>query len=100
MVKITALVLTALATLAAARNCTPGLDYCGYILRDIATGNNYDAQMKSALRKLGVPVNESSMTHGLFYCIPGGDGDVQALAICANGCLNGGKERNDFCKLP
>ncbi|KAK4209010.1 hypothetical protein QBC37DRAFT_378469 [Rhypophila decipiens] len=49
MVKITAVVLAALATLAAARNCTPDLDYCGRTLRAIATGSNYDAQMKAAL---------------------------------------------------
>ncbi|KAM7195832.1 hypothetical protein V8F33_006481 [Rhypophila sp. PSN 637] len=100
MVKITTVVLSALATLAAARNCTPGLDYCGKTLRAIATGSNYDAQMKAPLRERGIPVNEGSMNDSLFYCVGGSNGDVRVLLHCPKGCLDGGKKRNNFCRLP
>ncbi|KAM7214369.1 hypothetical protein V8F06_010207 [Rhypophila decipiens] len=100
MVKITAVVCAALATLTAARNCTPGLTYCGKTLRAIATGNNYDKQMREAMLKNWGNAHPTNfeMNNYLFACIGGPNGDIQVISSCfGKECIDNGNGKSDTC---
>ncbi|KAE8387819.1 hypothetical protein BDV23DRAFT_174359 [Aspergillus alliaceus] len=83
MIKLAALSLAVLATLAplaAANNCKTGLNYCGYNLLGIG---NYGAQVNGALKAAHQPTDDAHTRESLFLC-NGGNND-------------GGCGRNDYC---
>ncbi|KAJ7741073.1 hypothetical protein B0H16DRAFT_1728711 [Mycena metata] len=90
--------ITSLATLVLARNCTPGLIYCGSTLTAIATGNAYQDQIDHApfaARVVEVDKGQSD----LFFCQGGASGVISYVASCAVGqCVDGGSGKNDHCK--
>ncbi|KAM7191639.1 hypothetical protein V8F20_009246 [Naviculisporaceae sp. PSN 640] len=101
MVSFTTLAITALATLAAARNCTPGLRYCGKTLRAIATGDNYNTQIREAYMELtGISFpSQEEENDTLFHCLGGDNGDIVGLQVCPISCRDNGNGRSDECSV-
>ncbi|KAM0192671.1 hypothetical protein ACHAPI_008028 [Fusarium lateritium] len=96
MVKITTIVVAALASLAPiaeARNCRQGLTYCGYVL--LRRGNYYN-QIDAALEDAGVQSNSNNINNSLFYCQGGNNGDIQFKRQCKS-CKDGGDKHDDSC---
>ncbi|RDA95706.1 hypothetical protein CP533_1089 [Ophiocordyceps camponoti-saundersi (nom. inval.)] len=103
MVQIAALsiaVTAALFPLVMAKNCTPGLNYCGSTLQRIAQENNYDHQIKEQLRYHGKELNEKNIRQSLFYCTGGPDGEIFFRRVCDDGsddyCANNGPGNTGF----
>ncbi|PMD60383.1 uncharacterized protein K444DRAFT_560923 [Hyaloscypha bicolor E] len=85
--------IIALATAAVARNCTPGLKYCGRTLLDIG---NYADQIAQAL----ADSNKGDSNGGrddLFNCIGGSSGVIKFESICSNGCATEPAGVSDKC---
>ncbi|KAK4207082.1 hypothetical protein QBC37DRAFT_456586 [Rhypophila decipiens] len=101
MISFTTLAITVLATLAAARNCTPGLRYCGSTLREIATGDNYDIQIREAFVAFTGNrfASQEDENKALFLCLPGPDGDVRVHEVCDISCRDNGNDNSDSCNL-
>ena len=76
-----------------ARNCTPGLNYCGHTLLSIG---KYAPQIDQCLHDNGKPSGTDGR-HVLFYCAGGPNGNIKYLRTCRNACADGGAGRNDFC---
>ncbi|ORY07647.1 hypothetical protein BCR34DRAFT_616608 [Clohesyomyces aquaticus] len=94
--KITAVsvILAAFATNVAARNCTPGLAYCGYTLNAIS--NNYNDQIIQALHSSGHGNSDPNKT--LFYCRGTDAGLIDWVADCPHGCHQNGVGVSDVCE--
>ncbi|KAI8816117.1 uncharacterized protein EV422DRAFT_334147 [Fimicolochytrium jonesii] len=71
-----------------ARNCRKGLVYCGSTLRSIATGTNYDPVMAAT---------GHADNNDLFDCTDD-DGNIRWVTYCYNGCVDSGRETNDYCR--
>ncbi|KAB8232614.1 hypothetical protein BDV23DRAFT_146511 [Aspergillus alliaceus] len=80
-----------------AKNCRGDLWYCGHTLQDIASDNNYDKQIREALRAAGQPTDTLHMKQSLFRCMSSVDGDVRFLEFCECGCADEGWDRYDEC---
>ncbi|KAM7214737.1 hypothetical protein V8F06_009902 [Rhypophila decipiens] len=97
-----ATLLSTMAPLTAARNCTPGLVYCGKTLRKIAAERqNYDRQIREAMAIWGYkdPTNED-MDNSLFYCGVIYDGYISMVTLCTTYCVDLGLGADDLCALP
>ncbi|KAK8004514.1 hypothetical protein PG989_004233 [Apiospora arundinis] len=82
MVKLTALAVTAVATLTAvssAANCEKGLKYCGWDL-EILDYDNYTEKM------LKIVKNPDERFHTLFTCTD--NGDIEVDHFCGAGKCN------------
>ncbi|KAF5008935.1 hypothetical protein FDECE_4798 [Fusarium decemcellulare] len=92
MVNVSFLSIAVVATLAsfgAARNCTPGLYYCGSALLQV--GNYYDPiEDALAAAKKGICADRRHVNDSLFYCLHGTNGDIKYKAFCSKGCSNNG----------
>ncbi|KAL1985853.1 hypothetical protein VTN96DRAFT_7345 [Rasamsonia emersonii] len=82
-----------LAIGAMARNCTPGLNYCGSTLLDIG---HYQSQIDQAIADAGVPEVDNGR-ESLFHCIGGDNGVIKYLGDCPNGCHDAGAGNSDYC---
>ncbi|KAJ6475379.1 hypothetical protein C8R45DRAFT_1009964 [Mycena sanguinolenta] len=85
--------LLVLATGAIARNCTPGLNYCGRTLLDIG---KYQPQIDQALHD----AHAGEANHGnddLFHCVGGDSGVITFIKYCANGCHTKPSHVSDVC---
>ncbi|KAG5954113.1 hypothetical protein E4U57_004809 [Claviceps arundinis] len=93
MVQITSVivaVMVAVAPVAQARACTPGLLYCG----DTLQRHPYDmSKVAQAIQHAGLPVG--NWDNILFLCNP--DESITALKVCDVVCGNGGSGNNDYC---
>ncbi|KAH8731862.1 hypothetical protein GQ44DRAFT_766911 [Phaeosphaeriaceae sp. PMI808] len=87
-------VLAALATSVIARNCTPGLDYCGYTLTAIG---NYRDQINQAIHDSGH--GGSNPNNVLFHCEGGNSGVIRFIADCSAGCYQNGVGVSDVCNI-
>ncbi|KAJ7261163.1 hypothetical protein C8J57DRAFT_969499, partial [Mycena rebaudengoi] len=77
-----------------AKNCTPGLQYCGRT-RLLRIGENYIEQMDAAVKKARIDPNHVLDT--LYYCVGGTNGDIRVINDCgADACIDGG-ENSDRC---
>lgn len=109
--KLSAAVSLALATFAMARNCTPGLNYCGSTLLAIGKSNwielgfvfdshitigDYQAQIDQSLADAGQG-NANNGRDDLFQCIGGDNGVIKFLQYCGNGCKDEGSGVSDRC---
>ncbi|KIM41485.1 hypothetical protein M413DRAFT_27825 [Hebeloma cylindrosporum] len=80
---------------ALARNCTPGLSYCGSSLLTIG---NYQGQIDQVLSDYAIKEVDNGKSV-LFYCIGGNTGVLQFVKDCGVGnCLSGGSAKSDGCK--
>ncbi|KAJ3531643.1 hypothetical protein NM208_g6992 [Fusarium decemcellulare] len=99
MVNVSFLSIAVVATLAsfgAARNCTPGLYYCGSALLQV--GNYYDPiEDALAAAKKGICADRRHVNDSLFYCLHGTNGDIKYKAFCSKGCSNNGIGKSDSC---
>ncbi|KAK1770395.1 hypothetical protein QBC33DRAFT_566834 [Phialemonium atrogriseum] len=84
-------VLLFLAGGAMARNCTPGLNYCGSTLNNIG---NYQGQIDQALHDAG---RANGGSDDLFHCVGGDSGVIDWIGYCPNGCRDNGKDVSDSC---
>ncbi|KIM41489.1 hypothetical protein M413DRAFT_27828 [Hebeloma cylindrosporum] len=84
----------AFAGFALARNCTPGLRYCGSTLLDIG---NYQGQIDQALADAGVQEVDNGKS-ALFFCQGGDNGVIQFIRECTVGqCVDAGTGNDDHC---
>ncbi|XWW98458.1 hypothetical protein V2A60_006458 [Cordyceps javanica] len=91
LVTLAAVMLTGFAT---AKDCTPGLNYCGHTL--YAKGN-YDFIIQQCLADNGVADDSSTRNQALFRCRGDPYGYVQYLEYCGRGCVDAGTGQNDYC---
>lgn len=119
----TAISLLAIAAVAVARNCTPGLTYCQDTLLDIGKHQNpipeplpivvmkqfqkkkpdprliiryagkYQPQIDQSLSDARIVSNGNA----LFYCVGGSNGVISFIINCQQGCHDAGPKKNDFC---
>ncbi|KAH6663504.1 hypothetical protein B0J14DRAFT_707061 [Halenospora varia] len=91
----TASILAIMAIGAIARNCTPGLNYCGATLLDVG---KYQPQIDQAIHDAG-QLEENFGKEDLFHCAsPGGpSGVINWLHHCGAGCSNNGRGNHDTC---
>ncbi|KAJ3492673.1 hypothetical protein NLG97_g5231 [Lecanicillium saksenae] len=94
MVKITLAAAATLVATAFARNCTPGLVYCGWNLLRVG---NYQEQVNRAISQKGWNVNGKNIHDTLFNCLGGPNGEIDVLDWCSGNCADGGEGHNDFC---
>ncbi|RDA85102.1 hypothetical protein CP532_3137 [Ophiocordyceps camponoti-leonardi (nom. inval.)] len=83
-----------------AKNCYPGLNYCGHTLRDIAWFNSYDDQIKEQLVLNGKAPTEENIERSLFHCTGGPDGEIKFVKVCDDPFLDTCRTRekeNDVC---
>ncbi|KAJ6585994.1 hypothetical protein B0H19DRAFT_1060168 [Mycena capillaripes] len=71
-----------LVTGTAARNCTPGLNYCGRTLLEIG---KYQPQIDQALADAGQGEADGG-ADDLFSCVGGSNGVISFIQFCNNGC--------------
>ncbi|KAF3017070.1 hypothetical protein E8E14_006212 [Neopestalotiopsis sp. 37M] len=76
-----------------ARNCTPGLNYCGSTLLDIG---DYQPQIDQALADAGEG-NDNHARDYLFHCAGGDNGVIEFLQRCEHGCKDAGGGVSDRC---
>ncbi|KAG5915956.1 hypothetical protein E4U42_007866 [Claviceps africana] len=84
--------LAAVAPLAEAGNCTPGLKYCGHTL--LAYGN-YESRIYQALGH-GPSSWNNEEQRSLFNCV-GPNGEIQLERTCAKLCIDQGLGQSDKC---
>ena len=77
-----------------ARNCTPGLNYCGRSLLNIG---KYQPQIDQALADAGAG-EANGGADDLFYCVGGTNGVIRYVRYCSNGCHDAGSGASDYCK--
>ncbi|KAH6887761.1 hypothetical protein B0T10DRAFT_562972 [Thelonectria olida] len=98
MVNISLVPLALVAGLAAfgeARNCSPGLNYCGHVLLSI--GKYFpDIADELARAQKSKCLGKSHVTDAIYYC-SGNNGEIRYQKWCKNGCKNGGAGKNDHC---
>ncbi|KAJ7261113.1 hypothetical protein C8J57DRAFT_1719866 [Mycena rebaudengoi] len=81
------------ASFVVAKNCTPGLQYCGRTLLCIG---NYIEQMDAAVKKAKIDPNHVLDT--LYYRVGGTNGDIRVIKDCGAGaCIDGGEGNSDRC---
>ncbi|KAM7214736.1 hypothetical protein V8F06_009901 [Rhypophila decipiens] len=89
--------LASLATLVTARNCLQGLIYCGFNLRAIAEGNNYDAEILEAMALEGYSdPTWDQINNALFFCDGSSRGHIIMIKVCTPRCVDGGENSNDY----
>ncbi|KAG5985574.1 hypothetical protein E4U54_005948 [Claviceps lovelessii] len=88
------LVVLGTAPLALARNCKPGLNYCGHTLIGIG---NYRGQIAQALSAAGQSGNDVNVNHSLFHCEGGPEGVIRFIDFCRYNCVDNGSGRSDYC---
>ncbi|KAG6001977.1 hypothetical protein E4U21_003590 [Claviceps maximensis] len=98
MVKITTILMAALAAIAPvaeAGDCVPGLLYCGDTLL------RYDDYKASIIKALGFePGPRSSIiAKSLFNCRDPSGKDLLYSGTCPNICREGGDGHGDYCSL-
>ncbi|KAJ8058578.1 hypothetical protein OCU04_012755 [Sclerotinia nivalis] len=82
-----------LTTNTLARNCTPGLNYCGRTLLSIG---KYQPQIDQSLADAGVGEADGG-ADDLFHCVGGSNGVISFLKYCVNGCKDEGSGVSDVC---
>ncbi|KAI9645358.1 hypothetical protein NHQ30_006095 [Ciborinia camelliae] len=87
------LALTLKATSVLARNCTPGLAYCG---KDLLGIGDYQGRIDQCLADAGQPEADGG-ADDLFYCPGGSDGIIKFIKYCDNGCTPQGTGLDDYC---
>ncbi|KAG6052718.1 hypothetical protein E4U17_005498 [Claviceps sp. LM77 group G4] len=83
MVKTLPIFLSALAVMSPMAQvfaCTPGLDYCGWVL------DRYGGQV---WKEKGLRLN------GLFHCTS--ENEAKMFKVCAFSCREGGTGKSDYC---
>ncbi|KAG6080587.1 hypothetical protein E4U15_003253 [Claviceps sp. LM218 group G6] len=80
-------VIVAVAPVAQAGACTPGLDYCAATLVRYGAGGE---SLARAIKKYS-----DKKTKLVLTC--NRDGSVTPVRFCRNRCLNGGSGRSDYC---
>ncbi|KZP21001.1 hypothetical protein FIBSPDRAFT_826391 [Athelia psychrophila] len=89
---IAAAVALLFASCVVARNCTPGLNYCGQTLVNIG---RYQQQINQALSD----ADQTKINNGLgdlFHCVGGNNGDINWVQHCGK-CTDGGAGSSDYC---
>ncbi|RDA85103.1 hypothetical protein CP532_3136 [Ophiocordyceps camponoti-leonardi (nom. inval.)] len=81
-VSLVAAIVASITSPVVAKNCYPGLNYCGHTLKDIAYFWGYDTQIREQLTLHGIPTTDEYMNHSLFYCTGGPRGAIQFLGVC------------------
>ncbi|PHH89569.1 hypothetical protein CDD83_5760 [Cordyceps sp. RAO-2017] len=87
-------VVAILIPLAAAGNCLPGRNYCGY---NLLKKGNYFSQIDSALEGARKPRDSAHIKNALFNCDGGAHGAIAFIKHCSSGCSDGGAGRSDYC---
>ncbi|KAJ7506150.1 hypothetical protein B0H11DRAFT_2220065 [Mycena galericulata] len=85
--------LLVLVTGAAARNCTPGLNYCGRTLLEIG---KYQPQIDQALADAYQSESDGG-ADDLFSCVGGPNGVISFIKFCDNGCDTKPAGVSDVC---
>ncbi|KAH8685827.1 hypothetical protein BGZ60DRAFT_543000 [Tricladium varicosporioides] len=90
-------VLAFLATAVVARNCTPGLEYCGKTLQGSsnAISTNYQAQIDQALFAAGKTGQD--WQNSIFHCVGGNNGVISYVTFCPQGCHQNPTGVSDVC---
>ncbi|KID60058.1 uncharacterized protein G6M90_00g030540 [Metarhizium brunneum] len=78
-----------------ARNCIPGVVYCGQTLIDIGA---YHEQLFQANHCAGAPRTDHDIRSSLYYCVGGDGGVVNYMKVCSTGCKDNGPGNNDSCR--
>ncbi|KAG6048843.1 hypothetical protein E4U17_007016 [Claviceps sp. LM77 group G4] len=81
--------IVAVAPVAQAGACTPGLDYCA------ATLVRYGAGGESLARAIKKFSDKKNLNKLMLTC--NADGSVTPVRFCRNRCLNGGRGHSDYC---
>ncbi|KAG5968999.1 hypothetical protein E4U57_002438 [Claviceps arundinis] len=83
-------VIVAIAPVAQAGACKPGLSYCYNTLVDY----DYDAaKLKQAADLMNLPADKLMKTK--YRCNK--DGSVTGIMVCGKLCIDAGRGNNDFC---
>ncbi|KAH7304353.1 hypothetical protein BKA65DRAFT_521449 [Rhexocercosporidium sp. MPI-PUGE-AT-0058] len=85
------LLLSVLSGAAIAKNCAVNVYYCGFNLRKIATGNNYDNQITKAMAG-----HNGDSNNAVFLCLGGNNGDIRFVEQCGT-CIDAGSGKSDYC---
>ncbi|KAJ3483905.1 hypothetical protein NLG97_g7191 [Lecanicillium saksenae] len=92
---IASFAVVALGGFATAKDCTPGLIYCGHSL--YAKGN-YDFIIQQSFADSGVGNNDYNRNQANFLCLGNPYyGYVQFKQVCSRGCVDAGAGENDYC---
>ncbi|KAJ5872901.1 uncharacterized protein N7529_005254 [Penicillium soppii] len=86
--------LAIFASLAVAKNCQEGLNYCSFTLMG---KGDYHQQILKALDEAGIDPATVNYDYFLYHCDGGSNGAIHMTQKCPKGCSDGGDNHSDSC---
>ncbi|KAJ6013106.1 hypothetical protein N7499_012290 [Penicillium canescens] len=86
--------LTIFASLAVAKNCQEGLNYCSFTLMG---KGDYHQQILKAIDEYGTDPRTVNYDYFLYHCDGGSNGSIHVVDTCSKGCHDGGDNKSDSC---